>query len=106
LWAVALTVVVTTDFPHQKEVSIALAIALTFFAAIESVLQPSRRYLEYVKRAIELEEWRYDLENQVDILVLSTAGGPDREEKIRALLDAKNKLLSKIGDRLALNLIT
>lgn len=95
LLSIAVTIAVTTDMPYAGRIAAALASLLTILTGLNSILEPNRRYLEYVARAIELQEWRLDLEMRVDQL----KGGDDNA--LIHCFSEKNRQLSDIGRRMA-----
>jgi hypothetical protein len=91
LASLLLTVLVTSNFPNHVEIAAGFAIALTILTGVNYILEPARRYREYVESSIALHDWRFELETQVQML------GSSSSARLLDYLKRKNESLSKIA---------
>jgi TRAP-type uncharacterized transport system fused permease subunit len=96
LISLVLTILATSDFPHQHAVTGATAIALTVLTGINYTLEPSKRYQAYAEISIQLHDLMFEIEGEVE----KFSEGTD----IKLLIDyleQKNKEFSTIARAMA-----
>lgn len=96
LMSIVLTVLAASDFPHQHAVTAVAAITLTLLTGMNYTLEPGKRYREYAEICIELHDWMYEMESEVEKLQAK----PD-SEVIIDYLEKMNREFSAIGRSMA-----
>lgn len=73
LMSLALTILATSDFPYQHAITGGTAIALTVLTGINYTLEPGKRYQAYADIGIQLHDWMFEVDSEVEKL----SGGSD-----------------------------
>ncbi|MFV8308218.1 hypothetical protein [Mycobacteroides chelonae] len=95
LSALALTIVATSSFKHHEGVTVAVAITVTVLTGINSIIEPTRRYMEYVQSCIELHDLRFEVETWART---SREMGADQ---VANKLNTYNERISFVGRRMS-----
>lgn len=93
--ALALTIVATSSFKYHERFTVGIAVAVTVLTGINSILEPGRRYADYVQSCIELHDIRFDMEGWVRV----SANLPDDEAM--QWLTGCNERVSLVGRRMS-----
>lgn len=96
LASLVLTILATSAFPYQHAVTAGAAITLTILTGTNYTLEPGKRYHEYADICIQLHDWMYEMESEVEKL----SKGPDGK-LIIDYLEKMNLEFSVIGRRMA-----
>jgi hypothetical protein len=92
LLSLGLTIIATTPMREQNLATSVVATVLTVLTGLNFILEPTRRYREYVQAAVRLHDWRFELD-------LHLVRGEVRGAAIgmAEYLNQKNSELSEIG---------
>lgn len=68
LISLGLTILATSVFPWQHAITAGIAVTLTFLTAMNYIFEPARRYHAYAEICIELHDWMFETEVEVEKL--------------------------------------
>lgn len=72
LMSLILTVLATSTFPYQQAVTGGVAILLTVLTGANYTLEPSKRYHDYAEICVQLHDWMFSMECEVEKLSASS----------------------------------
>jgi hypothetical protein len=75
LLSLTLTILATSSFPYQHAVTAGAAVALTILTGTNYTLEPARRYHAFAEICVQLHDWMFETECEVE--KLSAAGAAE-----------------------------